>query len=155
MTKKRYEVRGMMEWHPVFRAGLTRVQVSFTGGHLCGGASTAASFETSDPVVQLLIERSEAFRSGRITLRSCSSSGLLPASTAPEGPRAVSVAPRREGDIPSPHETVMEFEDLDKASDFLQRYKGIRIDDIVTRDQCVAEARRFGIDLKIKDSAAP
>lgn len=57
-----------MEWHPVFRAGRTRIQVPFTGGHLCGGACTPASYETSDPVVQMVIERSAAFRQGRIRL---------------------------------------------------------------------------------------
>ena len=66
--KKRYEVRGMMEWHPVFRAGRTRLQVSFTGGHLCGGACTPAAYETSDSVVQAVIEASAAFRSGRINV---------------------------------------------------------------------------------------
>lgn len=66
--KKRYEVRGMMEWHTVFAAGRSRIRVSFIGGHLCGGGSTPAVYETSDPVVQKVIERSGAFRSGRIRL---------------------------------------------------------------------------------------
>ena len=66
--KKRYDVRGMMEWHPEFRVGRTRLQVSFTGGHLCGGACTPASFETSDAVVQKVIEDSAAYRSGLISI---------------------------------------------------------------------------------------
>ncbi len=68
MGNKRYEVEGMMEWHPVFKVGRSRLQVSFTGGHLCGGACTPASFTTSDPVVQTVIERSAAYKSGRIRL---------------------------------------------------------------------------------------
>lgn len=66
--KKRYEVSGMMEWHPVFNIGRTRMRVPFTGGHLCGGGITPATYETSDPVVQAVIEDSAAFRSKRIRL---------------------------------------------------------------------------------------
>lgn len=66
MNMKRYEVRGMMEWHPEFRVGRSRLTVPFTGGHLCGGACTPASFETADPVVQIVIEQSAYFRSGMI-----------------------------------------------------------------------------------------
>lgn len=68
--KKRYVVAGMMEWYPIFKVGRMRLQLSFTGGHLCGGASTAASYETSDPVVQKVIESSAEFRNGRIKLAS-------------------------------------------------------------------------------------
>lgn len=68
IMKKRYEVRGMMEWHPVFNVGRTRIAVSFTGGHLCGGGTTPAVFETDNPVVQAVIENSDAFRSNRIRL---------------------------------------------------------------------------------------
>lgn len=66
--RKRYEVDGMMEWHTVFRVGRTSLSVSFTGGHLCGGGTTPAAFETSDPVVQTVIENSESFRNRKIRL---------------------------------------------------------------------------------------
>lgn len=66
--RKRYEVRGMMEWHPLFEAGRARLHVAFTGGHLGDGCSVPAAFETGDPVVQRVIESSKEFRSGRIRL---------------------------------------------------------------------------------------
>lgn len=121
-----------MEWHPVFRVGRMRLQVSFTGGHLCGGACTSASYETSDPVVQKVIESSKAFGSGRIYV----------AAVAEEAPSAKKKVVS--------HSTVMEFDDIDKASDFLQHEKGIPLERIITLDECVAEARRLGIDLKIR-----
>lgn len=133
---KRYEVRGMMEWHPVFRAGRTCVQVSFTGGHLCGGASSPASCETSDPVVQKVIESSPAFRSGRIRL-SMQSQVM--------GSRLPDPLPMPETSL-----TPIEFKDLDEACDFLQHTKGIPLERLVTLDQCLAEAKRLGLDLKIK-----
>ena len=120
----------MMEWHPVFRVGRSRVQVSFTGGHLCGGGVTPASFETSDPVVQKVIEDSAAFRSGRIkVIAGC----------------------ERRGSTRNPPEVSMEFDDLDKAADFLQHKKGIPLDRVITLDQCVAEAKLIGIELKIRN----
>ncbi len=59
----------MMEWHPVFVVGRTRLQLPFVGGHFCGGASCAATFQTSDRVLQEIIENSEAYISGRIRVR--------------------------------------------------------------------------------------
>ena len=128
-----------MEWHPEFRVGRGRLQVSFTGGHLCGGASTPASYETADPVVQKVIESSAAFRTGRIVLR---------------GGHSV-----RRSERPTPHDSAshkkaMEFDDIDKATDFLQYNKGIPIERLITPDQCVEEARMLGIDLKIKNKTS-
>ncbi len=65
MTKT-YEIPGMKECHPVFRAGRGRIRVPFTGGQLCAGGVRPASFSTSDPVLQAVIEASPQFRSGQI-----------------------------------------------------------------------------------------
>lgn len=125
----------MMEWHPEFRVGRGRLQVSFTGGHLCGGACTPASFETSDPVVQKVIEGSAAFRNGRISI------GMVMEGGNPDrrsdGPRAQDFK-------------VMEFDSVDAASDFLQREKGILIDHVLSPEQCVAQAMKLGIELVIR-----
>ncbi len=53
----------MMEWHPVFKTGSSHIQIPFTGGHLCGGARTPATFETDNPVIQTIIEKSDYFKS--------------------------------------------------------------------------------------------
>lgn len=135
MSKKRYEVKGMMEWHPEFRVGRTRLQVSFTGGHLCGGAATAAAYETSDPVVQAVIEQSAPFRNGRIRL--VMGSG--------HSDRHAEGAVARK---------VMEFENLTAASDYLQDKKKIPVDRVLTAEQCIAEAKGVGIELKLKESAS-
>ena len=125
-----------MEWHPEFHAGRTRVKVSFTGGHLCGGATTAASYETSDPVVQKVIESSDAYRSGRIRVAAVVDDARASVSTP--APRKTSM-------------TLMEFADIDTASDFLQHEKGLFLDDLISREQCVAEAAKLGIELKIRN----
>lgn len=126
MEKKRYEVPGMMEWHPIFKAGRTRIQVSFTGGHLCGGASTAATYETSDPVVQAVIERSEYFRSGRIRLG------------------------KSENTDKSGKPEVFEYSKDSEIFDYLEEKHGVKADDILDLESCLRVARRLGIILKKK-----
>ena len=144
-----------MEWHPEFKVGRTLLKVSFTGGHLCGGASTPAICETSDPVVQMVIETSAAYRSGRIrpgkaigraTARA-DGGGPSPCKDITCGKTQESMPATR---VAGAHETPMEFEDIDSASDFLQDKKGIPVDRVLTREQCVEEARRLGIDLRIR-----
>ena len=163
MKRKRYEVRGMMEWHPVFRAGRTRLRVSFTGGHLCGGAATPACFETADEVVQKVIESSAAFRSGSIVCRAVGDvprrqgapeapKAEPPKEVAAEAPEAKAPTAHRSGGMPL---TVMEFDSHQKAADFLQDRKGLTVDRVLTVGQCKAEALLLGIDLRIKEGAAP
>lgn len=137
----------MMEWHPEFKAGRGRLKVSFTGGHLCGGASTAAGFETADPVVQAVIEGSEAFGSGRIRIvREWEVEGPSPSREA----RPAHTSRVRQHSEERQHRTVMEFDDLQSAADFLQEKKGIGVDRVLTCEQCVAEASTLDIDLRIK-----
>ncbi len=63
---KTYYINDIMEWHGLFRAGKCLVTIPFTGGHMCGGARTPASFATSDKVLQKIIENSPEWASGRI-----------------------------------------------------------------------------------------
>ena len=151
--KKRYDVRGMMEWHTEFRAGRSRLKVSFTGGHVCGGAATPASFETSDPVVQAIIENSSAFKGGRIRIGSVMDTGRDVRRADSQG---ASVAPvpvghpeRPEGNAPL---AVMEFKNKKKVSDFLQFEKGIPLERLLTLENCLAEGRRIGIDVRIQNN---
>ncbi len=131
-----------MEWHPVFVAGRTRVQVPFTGGHLCGGACTAASYATDDPVVQKIIETSALFLSGRIQL--VESSEEIP------DPPNRQVKTKAENKPPLTTTTTIEFDNVVKAQDFLHLDKGIPMDDILDAAECIAAAAKLGLDLKIK-----
>lgn len=134
MIRKRYEVRGMMEWHPVFKVGRSRLRVSFTGGHLCGGASTPAFYETSDPVVQVVIESSAEFRSKRIRLA-------------------------MESRIPEPcqESAIFEYTKEEDIYDYLEHKKGIPVEQLCDMDSCFLEAKRLGVTLvkKSPDSTDP
>lgn len=129
MKKKRYEVKGMMEWHPEFNVGRSCVRVSFTGGHLCSGCTTPASYETADPVVQRVIESSEAFLSGRIRLA------------------AGSIGQECSGSAECASLTSMVFRDLTEASEILHYEKGVPLASLMDKESCVMEGRKLGIDV--------
>lgn len=135
MMKKKYEVPGMMEWHPEFRIGRTKVQIPFTGGHTCGGASTSACYETSDPVVQAIIEGSAPYRGGRIRLKGQSKEKEHNSSCKKGAGNAC----------------VFEYTDIEDVYDFLQREKGIPLDLLCSSDSCFKEAKKLGITLKKKN----
>lgn len=154
--------------------------MSFTGGHLCGGACTPASFETEDPVVQAIIEGSKAFKTGRITIgkedrhadlqpvgqsardnaktsvlasevsQTDCASGAAVSMTAPEKVTAPEEVTPPE-EVIAPH--IMEFASVDEASDFLTVKKGIPAEKTMKAEQCVAEGARLGIEVRIKKKA--
>lgn len=64
--KKRYAMFGLMEYRmqiPIF--GRT-IDVDFSGGQISGYGVIPATCETSDPVIQRLIENSSLYIAGRI-----------------------------------------------------------------------------------------
>ncbi|MCM1489271.1 MAG: hypothetical protein NC095_00365 [Muribaculum sp.] len=156
---KRYEVRGMMEWHPMFAVGRARIQVSFTGGHLGEGCSTPAAYITSDPVVQRVIEHSEAFLNHRIRVAACypdtSDKNVVPKNkkavkAAAASPFATSVK-KAVSENNSEDMEIMEFDDYEDAADFLHYKKNIPVDQLLDWESCVVEANRQGIKLVLKD----
>lgn len=66
-----YGVFGLTEWQVLIPAGCAKVRVRFTGGSLSGYGVTPATFETSNPYIQRLIQNSPEFRSRRIRLIDC------------------------------------------------------------------------------------
>ncbi len=147
MKRIKYEVKGMMEWHPIFRVGRSKLRVSFTGGHLCGGACTPASFETSDPVVQAVIENSSAFRSRRIRIGDVREldDSLMPMSSG------ASVA--LNAAKPSVKEEIFEYSDIEDIYEFLQHQKGLSMVQLSSKDSCFREAKKLGIVLKPKNES--
>lgn len=167
MTKKRYEVRGMMEWHPVFVAGKARVQVSFTGGYLGDGCSTPARFETADEVVQRVIENSDAFRKGRIRLAAAWGTPA-PVRRKAAGPPAAKIPEKKEPAVKAgslfeeetageadvsvaDSEPVLEFDTLSDAADWLAMECGAKRSQLFTKDQCYEAAAQYGKKISIKN----
>jgi len=68
MIRKTYGAKGLMEWQCQIAVGKTLLHVPFTGGTQTEYGVTPAKYTTQSPVVQAIIEHSEYFRGGRITL---------------------------------------------------------------------------------------
>ena len=140
----------MMEWHPVFKIGRGTLQVSFTGGYLCGGARTSASFETSDPVVQKVIECSKPYRSQKIRLvyTEASCQGQDSRSQIPE---ARGQSPDSEANPQPPKESeIFEYTKEEEIYEYLQHTCGVSVDDLSVEGSCFEEAQRLGITLRKK-----
>lgn len=81
MKKVTYGVDHLIDWNARIPVGKACMSVHFTGGALTKYGVTPAEFTTTDPFTQRVIEDSEYFRSGRITvLRSVGRPDVQPAS---------------------------------------------------------------------------
>lgn len=65
---KKYIAPGLLHLRLVLHAGAAWKTVEFKGGRASGYGDYAATFSTSDPSLQYLIENSPDFISGRIYL---------------------------------------------------------------------------------------
>lgn len=128
----------MMEWHPVFVAGKARIRVSFTGGHLCSGGNTAASYETDDPVVQKVIENSAQFRSGKIRNVRRNAPLSMQKENNPGGESGNELKE-------------MKFATIGQAEDFLTREKGVSPLVLVSDDATLRTAESLGIKIVIEN----
>lgn len=68
MKLKKYGAIGVMEWQLNLKAGKATVHVEFKGGFENKYGIHPATFMTTDPIVQTVIERSYYFASGKIEL---------------------------------------------------------------------------------------
>ncbi len=70
MKRKTYGVSGLMDWTTNIKAGKATINVHFSGGALTAYGVTPATYSTANPLFQIVIENSEYYKSGRITLLS-------------------------------------------------------------------------------------
>lgn len=68
MKRKTYGVSGLMDWTTNIKAGKATINVHFSGGALTAYGVTPATYSTTNPLFQIVIENSEYYKSGRITL---------------------------------------------------------------------------------------
>lgn len=81
MKKVTYGVVDLIDWNARIPVGKACMSVHFTGGALTKYGVTPAEFTTTDPFTQRVIEDSEYFRTGRITvLRSVGHADVRPLS---------------------------------------------------------------------------
>ena len=78
MKLKKYGAIGVMEWQLNLPVGKATVHVEFKGGFENKYGIHPATFMTTDPIVQTVIERSYYFASGKIKLLDVKDLGLSP-----------------------------------------------------------------------------
>lgn len=88
MKLKKYGATGVMEWQLNLPVGKATVHVEFKGGFENKFGIHPATFMTTDPIVQNVIERSYYFVSGKITLLDVKDLGLSPMEIAAQKRKA-------------------------------------------------------------------
>ncbi len=66
--RKTYCVYGLLEWQHTLSAGDVKVRIKFSGGSMGPTVVRPATFTTGNPAIQLLIEKSKEFKSGKIAI---------------------------------------------------------------------------------------
>lgn len=95
MKLKKYGAIGVMEWQLNLPVGKATVHVEFKGGFENKYGIHPATFMTTDPIVQTVIERSYYFASGKIKLLDVKDLGLSPMEIAAQKRKADEIAAQK------------------------------------------------------------
>ena len=95
MKLKKYGAIGVMEWQFNLPVGKATVHVEFKGGFENKYGIHPATFMTTDPIVQTVIERSYYFASGKIKLLDVEDLGLSPMEIAAQKRKAEEAAKKK------------------------------------------------------------
>lgn len=95
MKLKKYGAIGVMEWQLNLPVGKATVHVEFKGGFENKFGIHPATFMTTDPIVQTVIERSYYFASGKIKLLDVKDLGLSPMEIAAQKRKAEEIAKKK------------------------------------------------------------
>lgn len=98
MKLKKYGAIGVMEWQLNLPVGKATVHVEFKGGFENKYGIHPATFMTTDPIVQTVIERSYYFASGKIKLLDVKDLGLSPMEIAAQKRKAEEIAKKKAED---------------------------------------------------------
>ena len=99
MKLKKYGAIGVMEWQLNLPVGKATVHVEFKGGFENKFGIHPATFMTTDPIVQTVIERSYYFASGKIKLLDVKDLGLSPMEIAAQKRKAEEAAKKKAEEI--------------------------------------------------------
>lgn len=95
MKLKKYGAIGVMEWQLNLPVGKATVHVEFKGGFENKYGIHPATFMTTDPIIQTVIERSYYFASGKIKLLDVKDLGLSPMEIAAQKRKAEEIAKKK------------------------------------------------------------
>ena len=127
MLRKTYGVPGKIETVMVLKSGKSDVVINFKGGSIVDFARHPASYATTNPVHQAIIENSAQFKRGEIKLLSCIEIGETAA------------APKKSG--------VKEYPEVTKTQDAIEVLKGLGVDAANVKTK--ADAKKYAAELNI------
>ncbi len=130
MKRKTYGVSGLMDWTTNIKAGKATINVHFSGGALTAYGVTPATYSTTNPLFQVVIENSEHYKSGRITLLSemdvAGEASVKPhkASAEPTAPSSTEAAEAQdeEATVSTASMNVVEVADKSDAIEYLKEH---------------------------------
>lgn len=127
-----------MEWVAVIRLGKTKFTFPFSGGTLTGYGVTPALYTTDNPVFQKVIEGSNYFKDGKITLiRSIDSEETTADNTTAPAPKA-------EVQI-----TKVTVPSMDDAREYLKEKYKVAAKSLLSQKAILESAKAHGIEFVI------
>lgn len=131
-----------MEWQAQIPCGKAKLHVNFTGGTLTAYGVTPAKYSTSNPIIQGLIENSDYFKKGRITLLN-----KMERSTQQE----LSAKKPAKKAKPDKDTTVVKVASMDDAKDYLMEHFGIKAQALVSQKAIIDVGKENGVTFKVAE----
>lgn len=150
-TKKTYGVSGLMEWHAMVPAGGARLHIHFAGGALTGYGVTPAEYSTDDLLIQRIIESSDYFKTGKITiLRTIEVDGNDRSIFGKKGSKPVvaqqdALPEEKQEEVVEEPLAEVTVTDLEEAKEYLVEQYGIARSKLRSKVAIVDSARENGI----------
>lgn len=158
MVTKTYGVADKLEWQTDIKVGRATFTLHFEGGSMTALGNLPAEYTTSNPVFQAVVENSEQFRRGLITLLRQCGREEAPAkeecATKKEDGAAGTGSPESPGDSEvcggAECGAAVEFACLDDAKAWLHDEHGADPARIKSVRQAVAAAKALGLVITVK-----
>lgn len=136
---KTYGAKGLMEWQCLIRSGKSKLHITFTGGTLTEYGVSSAKYTTSNPIIQDMIERSDYFKNGKITLLRTVESKVRDKETVKTQEKTSKSGTKDKGLKTVP------VASLDDAKEYLTEHFGLSAQDLLTKKAIEAAAKANGI----------
>ena len=70
MTQKTYAARGLLDWQMALNVAGAIIRICFSGGCMGTNGVIPAKYTTDNPAIQKMIEKTPAFKNGKIFIYS-------------------------------------------------------------------------------------
>lgn len=145
MATKKYGVRGKMEWQCTIHVGAAKFHYHFKDGGLAGNGVSPATFITSNEIHQHVIENSDYFKKGAISLvRTYGDDEAVEESSSTKVMEANNAA---EADTNAKDKRVITVTSIAEAKEVLEA-EGVSGRRLVTKNSILKVAEELNIEFK-------